>query len=52
MEDKKIDAIFDSIDASIIKTINVYGDIDYPSRLAKEIVKRHPKLLKFLFLPF
>jgi len=52
MEDKKIDAIFDSIDANILKTINAYGDIDYPSRLAKEIVKRHPKLLKFLFLPF
>ncbi|MCD6147738.1 MAG: NAD(P)/FAD-dependent oxidoreductase [Thermoplasmata archaeon] len=52
MEDKKIDAIFDSIDANIVKTINDYGDIDYPSRLAKEIVKRHPKLLKFLFLPF
>lgn len=51
-EDKKIDAIFNSIDANIIKTINDYGDIDYPSRLAKEIVKKHTKLLKFLFLPF
>jgi len=51
-EDKKIDAIFNSIDANIIKTINDYGDIDYPSRLAKEIVRKHTKLLKFLFLPF
>jgi len=50
-DDKKMDAIFKSIDERVIETINVYGDIDYPSKLAGEIIKRHPKLLKFLLLP-
>ncbi|MEA2054883.1 MAG: NAD(P)/FAD-dependent oxidoreductase [Candidatus Thermoplasmatota archaeon] len=51
-DDKKIDAIFDSLNDDVIRTINEYGDIDYPSIAAKELIKRHPKLLKFLFLPF
>jgi len=51
-DDKKIDKIFDSLDSRILETINVYGDVDYPSKVARELLKKHPGLLKFLFLPF
>jgi len=32
--------------------VEEYGDIDYPMVAAKELVKKHPKLLKFLLPSF
>lgn len=51
-DDRKMDAVFDSVDNKIIRTVNRYGDIDYPMVAAKELVKKHPKLLKFLLPSF
>ena len=31
-----------------IETINQYGDIDYPSKLAFPLLKKNPSLLKLL----
>jgi len=51
-DDRKIDAVFDSVDSGIIDTINRYGDIDYPTVAARKLMRKHPGMLKFLFLPF
>ncbi|MCD6299097.1 MAG: NAD(P)/FAD-dependent oxidoreductase [Thermoplasmata archaeon] len=51
-DDRKIDAVFDYVDGRVVDTINRYGDIDYPTAAARKLMKKHPGLLKFLFLPF
>jgi len=35
-------------DKKITETISLYGDIDYPSKLAKPLLKNLPSLIKFL----
>jgi flavin-dependent dehydrogenase len=51
MDNTKINQIFAAIDDNIIETINMYGDLDYPTMAAKALVKRHIGLLRFL-LPY
>ncbi len=46
--DKDLDKLFDSLrDQKILDIIGEKGDIDYPSALAKSVLKTSPKLLKF-----
>ncbi len=51
LSDREMDAMVEAVDEDIAATITAYGDIDYPVRVAKEVVRRHPSLLRFL-LPF
>ncbi|OKY79134.1 MAG: Geranylgeranyl reductase flavoprotein [Candidatus Methanohalarchaeum thermophilum] len=47
LQDKKYDRIFDKInDPEVIKTIEDYGDIDYPSKLFFKLLKNKPSLIK------
>ena len=50
MDDKKLNMIFSLLDERDIEIINKYGDIDYPSLVAKKLIKSnlHPRLIKKL----
>lgn len=49
LSDKKIDKYISNFtDERIIEIINTYGDIDFPSKLVKPLLKKTPLLLKFL----
>jgi len=50
MDDKKLNMIFSFLDERDIEIINKYGDIDYPSLVAKKLIKSnlHPRLIKKL----
>lgn len=49
LSDKKIDKYISNFtDERIIEIINTYGDIDFPSKLVKPLLKKPPLLLKFL----
>lgn len=41
MDDKKLDKIFSFFDEKDIEIINKFGDIDYPSLVAKELIKNN-----------
>ena len=43
--------IHDLNDEKLIKIINEYGDIDYPSRVATKIFRKKPSLLRYLSIP-
>ena len=46
--DKELDRFFDSLrDERILEVIGERGDIDYPSAIAKSVLKTSPKLIKF-----
>ncbi len=46
--DKELDKLFDALRGEkILDVIGERGDIDYPSALAKSVLKTSPKLLKF-----
>lgn len=48
LSDEQIEKLFDVLDdREVLETINVLGDIDYPSRLAKALVKKAPQLFQF-----
>ena len=50
LNDKQIDRYLDKLNnREIIKTINKFGDIDYPSKLIKPLIKKSPSLLKLVF---
>ncbi|RLF42482.1 MAG: hypothetical protein DRN12_00085 [Thermoplasmata archaeon] len=52
LTDDKIDAILRKIDQPIIlETISKYGDIDYPSKLVRYMIRNHP-LKAASFLPY
>jgi len=47
LSDKKLDKYIERLNnQKIIEIINKYGDIDYPSKLAKPLIKKIPTLLK------
>jgi len=47
LSDKQFDKYIDKFqNPKIIETFNKYGDIDYPSKLVKPLLKRAPTLLK------
>ena len=49
MDDRILEKLFFVLAReNICSIINDYGDIDYPSRVIFQIVKRHPSILKFL----
>ena len=49
LTDKKMDNYIEKFrDPKITEIINKYGDIDFPSKLVKPLLKRIPTLLKFL----
>ena len=51
LSDKDLDSIFHKIDKpDVLETISKYGDIDYPSRLAKALMRKHP-FIAASFLP-
>jgi flavin-dependent dehydrogenase len=48
LTDKQMDKYIEKLqNPKIIETINKYGDIDYPSKLIKPMLKKIPTLLKF-----
>lgn len=54
LSNEDLESIFHKIDKpDILETISKYGDIDYPSRLAKALMRKHPfmvaSLLPYLF---
>ncbi len=52
IRDEEFNKIIEDLnDEKIIKVINEYGDIDYPSRVATKILKKKPSLLKYLSIP-
>ncbi len=51
LSDEKMDAMLEAVDGPLEATVTAHGDIDHPWRVAKEVVKRHPSVLRF-FLPF
>lgn len=51
LADGDLDAMLAAVDEDLAGIITAHGDIDYPWRVAKEVVKRRPSLLRFL-LPF
>ena len=52
IRDKDFNCIIrDLKDERIIETINEYGDIDYPSRVVFQILKKKPSLMKYLSIP-
>lgn len=49
LTDKRLDKFIDRFnDPKIIEVINKFGDIDYPSKLAKQLIKKSPTLLKLI----
>lgn len=49
LSDEKMDKYIGEFDNSkIIKIINEHGDIDFPSKLVKPLLKNKPSLIKFL----
>ena len=49
LTDKQFDKYIEKFqDLKITKTISEYGDIDYPSKLVKPLLKKAPSLLKLL----
>ncbi len=49
LSDEQFDKYIEKFeDKKIIEIINKHGDIDYPSKLAKPLVKKMPFLLKFI----
>jgi len=49
LTDKQMDKYIEKFqDPKITETISKYGDIDYPSKLVKHLLKKAPSLLKFL----
>jgi len=47
--DRQFDKYIDKFqDPKLVKTINKYGDIDYPSKLIKPLLMKAPLLLKFI----
>lgn len=47
LKDKEIEALFTLMDdPEILRTINVLGDIDYPSKLARALLRKAPGLLR------
>ncbi len=49
MDDRKLEKLFHILSTGdICSIINDYGDIDYPSRVIFQIIKKHPSILKFL----
>lgn len=51
LSDEEMDTWLGTVDDDIAATITAHGDIDYPSRTVKEVIKHHPSLLR-LALPF
>jgi len=48
LDDRKMDEIADILQKKdLLELINMVGDIDYPSRVAWELVKKAPELLKY-----
>jgi len=50
LDDKKMNKILSLLDEKDIEIINRYGDIDYPSLVAKKLIRNniHPRLIKKL----
>jgi len=49
MDDQKLEKLFHILsNDDICSIINDYGDIDYPSRVIFQIIKKHPSILKSL----
>ena len=52
IRDEEFNKIIETLrDESIIKIINRYGDIDYPSRVVFKILRKKPSLLRYLSIP-
>ena len=52
IKDDEFNKIIEDLrDEKIIRVINDYGDIDYPSRVATKILKKKPSLMKYLSIP-
>ncbi|MEA3200181.1 MAG: digeranylgeranylglycerophospholipid reductase [Thermoplasmata archaeon] len=52
LRDDQMDDLFAALDdPELLALVNVMGDIDYPSRLAKPLLKKAPQLFKFS-MPF
>ena len=50
LDDRQIDRYVVKLNnKKIIKIINEYGDIDYPSKLMMPLIKKSPSLLKLFF---
>jgi len=48
LTDEQVERLFDVLDdREILETVNVMGDIDYPSRLAKALLRKAPQLFQF-----
>lgn len=49
LSDKTFDKVIERFnDPKIIEIINKFGDIDYPSKLTKQLIKKSPTLLKLI----
>lgn len=52
IKDVEFDKIIEMLNSEeIIDTINKYGDIDYPSKVAWKILKKKPTLLRYINIP-
>jgi hypothetical protein len=52
LRDDQMDELFALLDdPELLGMVNLLGDIDYPSRLAKPLLKKAPHLFKFS-MPF
>jgi geranylgeranyl reductase family protein len=48
LTDKDLEEIFNLLDSKeLLKTISMFGDIDYPSKIGLKLILKQPKLLKF-----
>ena len=48
LSDKQVEELFALLDdKELLSMVNVLGDIDYPSRLARPLLKKAPQLFKF-----
>lgn len=50
LSDEDMDQLLGMVDGDIAATVTAHGDIDYPSKVAKKVVGRHPLLLRFILL--
>jgi len=48
LTDEQTERLFETVDdPDLLATVNVLGDIDYPSRLARQLFKKAPSLLRY-----
>ncbi|MFO8132645.1 MAG: NAD(P)/FAD-dependent oxidoreductase [Thermoplasmatota archaeon] len=51
LSDGEMDRLLGAVDEDVAAVVTAHGDIDFPWRVAKEVVKRRPGLLRYT-LPF